>query len=410
MLTDSLGKYIKNIKKTTIVAKRGARIEDLTRNIENRKTCTIGYGATILLVGTNNVETNSPTEMIEKYAIQEILEGPILSYKEVYEVRWLSFHKALEAIHLTWDSLVTLFVESPDAKAKGFVKTLSDYKFVATSHMLMDTMSVLTALCLKFQCKDLDIAVVQPAVQATIQALEKIKSGGDAPAAAADSVSYLDMLGTNVTTEDGKKIYKGHVLSRGEQAKTHFQSVKENFIGKVVENLNARFPNECQDILSQLAVLSLKPVSFLSRDQLSLWGNSEIASLAKHYDSLVSSEATKLEWNILKEIVNKQGYPRGNMPKLWQVIAMYHRDEFPNLIKLAAIALTLPVHTSDCERGFSVQNRLKTPLRNRLSPERLNKLMTVCIEGPDGLQYADDYFEEAVLFWRSQKKRRIFTL
>ena len=67
MLTDSLGKYLKNIKKTTIIAKRGAKIEDLTKNIDNNKTCITGYGATMLLVGTNNVETNTPTQMIEKY-------------------------------------------------------------------------------------------------------------------------------------------------------------------------------------------------------------------------------------------------------------------------------------------------------------------------------------------------------
>ena len=40
---------------------------------------------------------------------------------------------------------------------------------------------------------------------------------------------------------------------------------------------------------------------------------------------------------------------------------------FPNICNLAAIAQLIPASTADCERGFSALNRIKTPLRNRLS-------------------------------------------
>lgn len=59
-----------------------------------------------------------------------------------------------------------------------------------------------------------------------------------------------------------------------------------------------------------------------------------------------------------------------------------HKEEIPNLLQLASIALILPTSTAECERGFSVQNRIKTALRNRLTTSHLHALMTIDIEGP----------------------------
>ena len=66
------------------------------------------------------------------------------------------------------------------------------------------------------------------------------------------------------------------------------------------------------------------------------------------------------------------------MWKLWHLIAKFH-PEFPNLSVRAGLALTSSVHTAGCERGFSVQNRILTTLRNRLTIENQQKLMRVKI-------------------------------
>ena len=62
-------------------------------------------------------------------------------------------------------------------------------------------------------------------------------------------------------------------------------------------------------------------------------------------------------------------------------------DMFPNLAKLAAIGLVIPMSTADCEGGFSALGRIKTHLRNRLSSKVLNVLMTISIEGPDNNEF-----------------------
>jgi hypothetical protein len=83
---------------------------------------------------------------------------------------------------------------------------------------------------------------------------------------------------------------------------------------------------------------------------------------------------SQVEWQLLKIIVKSQHYPRVDMNELWKLIATYHRDEFPNLIYLAQIALTHPIHTAYCERSFSAQNNITTYLRNRISEDNCDKL------------------------------------
>lgn len=51
------------------------------------------------------------------------------------------------------------------------------------------------------------------------------------------------------------------------------------------------------------------------------------------------------------------------------------------LLTLAQLALTSAVHTASCERGFSVQNNILTPLRNHLTVDIQHKLIRVKI-GP----------------------------
>ena len=80
-------------------------------------------------------------------------------------------------------------------------------------------------------------------------------------------------------------------------------------------------------------------------------------------------------------------------------------DLIPNILKLAELALIAPLQTADCERVFSTQNDIKTNDRNRLSEDRLNKLMRIamCSENVENFD-----FEEAFQVWSKLKERRAF--
>ena len=120
---------------------------------------------------------------------------------------------------------------------------------------------------------------------------------------------------------------------------------------------------------------------------------------------------------------NQQIRKQMSIKKLWHLIAKFH-PEFPNLSVLARLALTSSVHTAGCERGFSVQNRILTIFRNRLTIENQQKLMRVKIYHADQIKKMKDQssdkailnkkevfdFNAALLKWKVSKDRRIYEL
>ena len=63
--------------------------------------------------------------------IQQLLEDPVLTYKELHAVRWLSYYNGLQSVHRTMDSLLTYLAEATadvtkDPKAAGLKKKV-DY-------------------------------------------------------------------------------------------------------------------------------------------------------------------------------------------------------------------------------------------------------------------------------------------
>ena len=66
--------------------------------------------------------------------------------------------------------------------------------------------------------------------------------------------------------------------------------------------------------------------------------------------------------------------------------------------------LCVPVSSVECERGFNVQNLVKTKLRNRLETKPLYLLMKLSIDG--GEQKCFD-FAAVYKKWKNMKSRRI---
>ncbi|KAF3856799.1 hypothetical protein F7725_017522 [Dissostichus mawsoni] len=75
---------------------------------------------------------------------------------------------------------------------------------------------------------------------------------------------------------------------------------------------------------------------------------------------------------------------------------------YPTISQLAAIALTVPVSSVNCERDFSTLNRVKTNIRNRLQGDHLAACMWISINGPE---VSDFPYQEALeTFFRKPRK------
>ena len=77
---------------------------------------------------------------------------------------------------------------------------------------------------------------------------------------------------------------------------------------------------------------------------------------------------------------------------------------FPNLSKIGAICLSIPVTTASVERSFSQMKLIKTRLRSSLNDKSLSNLMKIALESPDEL--TDSHLEEVVNVC-NRKSRRI---
>ena len=344
-------------------------------------------------------------------SVQTLLEEPNLKIKEAHEVRWLSVYLAVQTVYKCLDSLITYFTTDKDAKSKGFSKKLIQHDFIGTTYLLMDVLPVISELCLIFQKSDLDVAMVQVSIEHCKSSLEKLKAG-EVP-----HDTYMEQLqNEHLTVESDKVYFKGTHLVQG---KRNIDSIKQKFIDAILRKLDERFPANESNVMFSFGVLGLRPISFLSQKDLIDWGNDQIEILISHFgqtktsaisgktaDPVIDAETTRKEWGLVKPLVIKSGYPRDKMSTLWGLINTYHKDEFPNLIKLAALALTAPIHTSDSEHGFSAQNLTKTSVRNRRSSVRVDDLLTVKLEG--GKLEEFDY-DSAYEHWKNTKQRKIFS-
>ena len=91
----------------------------------------------------------------------------------------------------------------------------------------------------------------------------------------------------------------------------------------------------------------------------------------------------------------------------WHDIVVDIKDLYSNVYKIISTVLSLPITTVFCERGFSIQNIVKTKLRNRLTNENIDYLMRIILER-DNIAGFD--FKEAFKNWKYQQNRLISSI
>ena len=76
---------------------------------------------------------------------------------------------------------------------------------------------------------------------------------------------------------------------------------------------------------------------------------------------------------------------------------------FPDFRALAEVALVIPVSSVAAERGFSLQNNIKTATRSRLSEAKTQHLMTIA-SAAVSIDTFD--FKQASTLFKSMRARR----
>ncbi|XP_072025534.1 uncharacterized protein [Amphiura filiformis] len=161
------------------------------------------------------------------------------------------------------------------------------------------------------------------------------------------------------------------------------------------------------------------------------YGQAELNILANHYgpkdgveQAAIDPEQLKYEWGDIKHLLRKSkkkhtcivnqedGTEQASVKKTGlsafedfskEIMSLFP-TQYPNTATLLAIASTIPMSSAECERAFSLQNRIKSKWRSRLSEKNLNSLMTLA---HTKIPLHDFEFNKAVNIWSGKVARKV---
>ncbi|XP_053372515.1 zinc finger protein 862-like [Mercenaria mercenaria] len=366
--------------------------------------------------------------------IQNLLNIPQIKFAEVHSVRWLSLDHAVQVLYRTYPALCMALERDAtyEPAAKGLLHEVSQYKFIAITHLMMDILPFMTRLSKKFQAQTLDFSSVKPMVTSTCESLQDLLE--------VDGL-FVEKLSKFVVEEDGKRVYK-RPLSESD-CKSVSSAIKENiefegfsdesddeddiseenvgfspvlnfytqqenilntitpaYVEKLTDNLNDRFQET--EILESMKVLI--PKNIVSADQLSKYGVLEVQKLADHFEShLLNKDEIRSEFQTYKRLV-KGSHSDSSVVEV--LCSLMKTNDLPNMILLLKCCAVIPMTSVQCERGFSTQNRIKSKARTSMKSKTLDDLMRISEDGPE-LEKFD--FKRALKKWKSAKVRKLYS-
>ena len=324
-----------------------------------------------------NYMSASANRCYELKNMQKLLDEPELTIKEPFLIRWLGLKRAVEAVYESYGAvLATLSSKaSENATAKGLYKYFANYKTALLLGLMIDVHSEPGVLSCQLQSRDIMFTDVAPLIESTVGKLEimKIQNG-----------SGLADMKASIKVEDGKAFYHSDELKyHSKEADSQFENVKINYLNNLCKNIRRRIrKHDCDLFIYMSQVLEPSTSQHLSFDE-----TTEAAEkLAEHFGK--EKTVTVCEGDLITGVVNREtvieplldgekliqechglhgmrkGTYRGlSLYALSQRIILKHMTQFPNLAKLATIALCTQVTSVECERSFRTQNRIKSKFR-----------------------------------------------
>ena len=139
----------------------------------------------------------------------------------------------------------------------------------------------------------------------------------------------------------------------------------------------------------------------MTPELLSDYGHAQIKKICAELSAFgVDFDETSREWDQLK-------FELFHVKKVsdWEHVLLYsiqNKALFPYMAKISEIFYCFCVENAEVERGFSLYNRLKTKLRNRLKVQTIDSLMRIRL---NSLSIDDFDYKATVALWYNNSKR-----
>ena len=252
-------------------------------------------------------------------------------------------------------------------ESKGLLERLQCSEIVIFAHFLTDVTTVLSKLSLTFQRTDVMIADIQLAIDSTIESLE----------------SYATSPGPYLADVMGATEIQGVVLKAGPRrahSTLNVDSCRQQLIIAVVDQLRDRFRDIGEGVLAATAIGNFRnwPAAEFSRE----FAMNAIDAITAQFGTVITAAGISLhdvesELTVLRKTVYSR--PEGLTKLRWCEIFTCLSETCPNLLGIIQLILALPVHSADCERGFSVMKKVKTDWRASLQEQGLNDNLRVVL-------------------------------
>ena len=328
-------------------------------------------------------------------------EADFQSVKQPCSVRWLSMGRAVKSIKEMLPALVYEIEEEAadrnNTTAINIQKKMKTYSFIAMTYVLSDILQLMDKLVTIFQKDNISLGIIQQVVNSTIESLKELRENPGH-----EEQHFLE------NCENGE--FRGiKMLYSDPRSVTSHEKSRDGFIDELCISLKKRFPDDSMSVLTCLDKL-LNPIRYPdTKNEVSQHGRDSLNVLLDHFCNPIGERAhdvtglpldrarAERDFPSFKSTVS--GFGASNLEELCKIILADYKDIYPDFPVLANIALVIPVSSVAAERGFSLQNRIHNPSRNRLCQRRLNNLMFLNMHGNDR------HAARAVEIFRNKKRK-----
>ena len=165
----------------------------------------------------------------------------------------------------------------------------------------------ISRLSLLFQCEDIDLSLIQPALEAAIASIEDVRTS--------DLHEVHDAIANEL---------KEYTITVTDTNKQHFRErMQHKFVDAVIDQLRQRLP-DCEE-LSAFTLLDPQkvPSQTEEKEAFQKWGTDQLAILECKYadgeNPDISKEAVQSEWTSLKHMLSST-YQNLNMRSMLKLL------------------------------------------------------------------------------------------
>ncbi|XP_048852727.1 zinc finger protein 862-like isoform X1 [Brienomyrus brachyistius] len=297
-------------------------------------------------------------------------------------------------------------------RAKHIKETMEDGSFLAFCHFLADLFSAISKYSLLLQRNDV---ILPQAVSSLRNLILNVEAMAVRPCPGGKLASFHAAMKTQRDAREQEQemqpqfMFRGVPLRKGEaenmakdgpisQTAPRLQKQIETTVAAIVKQLHLRFSSLlCQEEhgMDTSVTKAVKCFHVFNHDvwpetaeELVDYGIEEVTFLLDHFQYVLERNGCDCalameEFQTLKTLVF-MSFKDKSYHRLWEVLLTKepYSSDLQNILHLVKIMLVLPVSSAQCERGFSIQKRIKSDIRSSLHPNSVEDLIRISVEGP----------------------------